>query len=157
MSSSDDKFNKRVHGLHEQAANIRLICPNFTYHVARGVLVGKGTIRPAPHCNTYVFEITYRMGEQPTLKIIDPPLCCRADEPKIPHTYGPDEPCVYRPGIDWSEKDLIGSTIIPWLATWLFYYEIWQAVGVWLGGGEHPTTGDEIAGASSQTTHSQER
>ena len=33
---------------------------------------------------------------------------------------------------------LIANTIIPWTVEWLYYYELWQATGEWLGGGEHP-------------------
>lgn len=32
-------------------------------------------------------------------------------------------------------KDLISDTIIPWVADWLLYYELWLATGEWLGGG----------------------
>ena len=34
-----------------------------------------------------------------------------------------------------NRKDLISDTIIPWVADWLLYYELWLATGEWLGGG----------------------
>jgi hypothetical protein len=30
---------------------------------------------------------------------------------------------------------MIATTIIPWLALWLYYYEVWLATGHWEGGG----------------------
>jgi hypothetical protein len=33
---------------------------------------------------------------------------------------------------------IIAETILPLASIWLFYYEMWQATGEWLGGGEHP-------------------
>ena len=143
MSSSANKFHNRVYGLHEQAARIRLICPDFTYTIRGGELIGQGSMQPAPRCLTYLFALSYRVGENPKVTIIDPPLRCRADQSKIPHTYGTDEPCVFRPGVDWSKADSVATTIIPWLATWLFYYEVWHATGEWCGGGEHPDVSEE--------------
>ena len=38
-------------------------------------------------------------------------------------------------GGEWSNKQLIADTTIPWAAEWLMYYELWHYDGVWLGGG----------------------
>jgi len=143
MSFTEDKFHTRVYGLPEQAARIQLICSDFKYTIRRGELVGKGSMQPAPYCRTYVFQLSYRIGKPPKITMINPQLRCRDDQDNIPHTYGPDEPCVFRPGVDWSQKDLIATTIIPWLAAWLFYYELWHATGEWFGGGEHPEVGED--------------
>jgi hypothetical protein len=143
MSFTASKFHKRRYGLHEQATRIRLIVGDFKYAVRRGQLVGRGSMQPAPACETYLFSLSYRDGENPTVKIIDPPLRCRQDQSEIPHTYYPDEPCLFRPGIDWSREQSLATTIIPWLAAWLFYYEMWHATGEWLGGGDHPETDED--------------
>lgn len=145
MSFSDDRFHKRIYGLHEQAARIRLICPDFKYSVRRGELVGTASMQPTPNCNTYVFSLRYRVGKHPKVTIVKPRLSCRPDQSEIPHTYDADEPCVFRPDADWSNEYFIATTVIPWLATWLFYYEVWHATGEWLGGGEHPEVQEATA------------
>lgn len=53
--------------------------------------------------------------------------------------YADDRPCLYYPKAkEWSESMLIADTIVPWLAEWLFHYEIWVLTGQWEGGGIHP-------------------
>lgn len=79
----------------------------------------------------------------PKIWILDPELRRRTDDEPIPHTYGQKRPCVFYPEWDWSPSDYLGVTVIPWLAEWLFFYEIWHATGKWLGGGIHPTITDE--------------
>ena len=32
----------------------------------------------------------------------------------------------------------ISDSIVPWLALWLYYYELSLALGKWLGGGHEP-------------------
>ena len=132
-------FRKRVLGLREQGAHIRLVCPGFSYVVRNGFLHGRGIIQPTPLCQEYQFSLSYSLGNDPEVSIVAPRLRGRHDQTKIPHTYSDQVPCLYRPGIDWSSQDSIATTIIPWLGLWLFYYEIWHATGPWLGGGEHPT------------------
>ena len=138
MNSLATKFPKRIFGLPEQAARVLLVCPDFKYSIRNGELVGTGSMQPTQTCARYTFRLRYRIGENPKVWIIDPALRCRSDQTKIPHTYRPDEPCVFRPGVDWSDEKILASTVIPWLAMWLMYYEFWHATGEWLGGGEHP-------------------
>lgn len=143
MSFSVNKFGLQVLGLREQAARIRMVCPNFNYHVRGGELVGHASMQPAPHCESYSFQLRYRVGQNPKIVILEPRLRLRDDQDRIPHTYGENEPCLFRPGVDWSKEDSIATTVIPWLATWLFYYEVWHATGEWYGGGEHPPRDDD--------------
>jgi hypothetical protein len=32
----------------------------------------------------------------------------------------------------------LADTVVPWTSEWLFFYEVWHATGLWLGGGTHP-------------------
>jgi hypothetical protein len=34
---------------------------------------------------------------------------------------------------------LIATTILPWTALWLYYYELWLDTGKWLGPSSHAT------------------
>ena len=145
MSFSGTSHFKQEFGIRDQAARIPLICPGFNYKLRDGQLVGTGSIQPAPLCDSYVFRLTYKCGEFPKVTIVNPPLRCRADQERIPHTYSPTEPCLFRPGTDWDSSQCIATTIIPWLAMWLSFYELWHATGEWLGGGEHPEMPEDSA------------
>jgi hypothetical protein len=38
----------------------------------------------------------------------------------------------------WSDRELIAETTLPWASEWLASYEIWKATGKWKSGGSHP-------------------
>jgi hypothetical protein len=79
-----------------------------------------------------------------TLRVLDPELCTRADAPDkpVPHLYrnsdGRDSLCLYDPGVEsaqseWQTWMPLATTIVPWTAEWLGYYEFWLATGRWHG------------------------
>ena len=87
------------------------------------------------------------VGYPPRVTVIDPLLRRRPERPeeRIPHIYpnrsSPDRPilCVYLPGSgEWSWRDAVADTTIPWAIDWLACYEGWLATGEWAGGGVHP-------------------
>jgi hypothetical protein len=41
----------------------------------------------------------------------------------------------------------LAHTIVPWLISWLVFYEIWLVSGVWHGGGFEPGESEDICGA----------
>jgi len=105
--------------------------------VARGRrYVWRGTLQPMPMSDIYKVCMSFELSEPPRVVVVDPPLRKRGGE-AIPHLYADGHLCLYTPG-GWSSRDYIASTIVPWTATWLFYYEMWHATGEWLGEGEHP-------------------
>lgn len=57
---------------------------------------------------------------------------------KLPHVYDTElqQLCLYSISKkEWSSKQLITKTLIPWASEWLFYYELWLVTGDWHGGG----------------------
>lgn len=91
----------------------------------------------------------------PEVTVISPRLQRRADAPErpIPHIYAtgesePDILCLFDPRADgWSRDQPIADTIIVWTASWLRFYEAWQATGIWHGGGashDHLVPGAEV-------------
>lgn len=81
--------------------------------------------------------------------VVKPLLRLRAQNPgePVPHHYwnrlDPHRPilCLYDPDAgEWSARDLIADTIVPWTIDWLACYEGWLATGRWAGGGRHPET-----------------
>lgn len=110
----------------------------------------------------YLIEVRYVMNDPfepfpisaawfPEVRVLEPRLeaAPRAPGEDIPHIYGdPDRPdlpilCLFDPRVGgWSRGRFISDTIIPWTASWLRFYEIWQATGEWHGGGaEHAPLG----------------
>lgn len=63
---------------------------------------------------------------------------------RIPHVYPGKRLCLYLPRSgEWTHEKYISETIVPWTSLWFYYYEVWDATGEWLGGGEHPSSGEK--------------
>jgi hypothetical protein len=126
----------RTLSIREQAAWVRSRFPGFRSQIDGGLLICTGAVRPGPMSGTYDVRLIYRVGTWP--KVFVPGAQLKALEPgaKIPHTYGPTQPCVFYPSIrEWRSDMKLSDTVIPWLCLWLLFYEIWRATGEWLGGG----------------------
>lgn len=101
--------------------------------------MARGVVRPSELSQEYIIELTYHVGKDPKVRIVDPALRGRRDGRPIPHLYGDGTLCLYRPRYnEWTPVDLIAQTILPWISEWLYFYELWLVTGEWLGGGEHP-------------------
>ena len=87
----------------------------------------------------YRIRMTYRLRSEPGVYVVAPLLQQRSPAESIPHVYSGNRLCLFLPGIgEWRPTDSIAETVIPWTATWLFFYEVWLATGQWRGEGEHP-------------------
>jgi hypothetical protein len=107
----------------------------FRCSVGNGELTAVGDLQPLRINACYRVRLTYRPGSRPRVFVEDPPLRARPDE-RIPHVWGPDEPCCFDPRRpDWERYMPLAHSVIPWLAKWLFFYEAWLVTGKWLGGG----------------------
>ena len=97
--------------------------------------------RPSPLSRVYDARIEYRQGRPPDVFIDSPDLHLLAEGRTLPHTYSdrPPELCLYLPGaFEWSRRDRLDLTLVPWTALWLFYFEEWLWSREWKGGGMHP-------------------
>ncbi len=93
-------------------------------------LVCRGRITPDPDCATYEIQIEYSPRTVPIVRVLSPDL---VKSPKI-HRYAGGNLCLYFPPEDpWKPSDLIYRKIIPWIAEWLLYYEIFLVTGEWQG------------------------
>lgn len=109
-----------------------------------GRLLATGVIQPTELSQAYRVRIEYAEGEAPEAHIVSPALRPREDGGPIPHVYPGPRPCLYLPDADeWNSSKAIAITIVPWLALWLFFYEVWHATGEWCGGGVHPPPGPD--------------
>ncbi len=126
-------------GLGEQLAFLRLVFPDFNSRIENGRLRSVGHVQPTAISREYEVEFSQRGGKYPEVRIIDPPLGRGKNGEDIPHMYGQEKLCLYLPsGEEWEPAQPIATTIVPWTALWLAYYEGWLATGEWQGGGVHP-------------------
>lgn len=113
--------------------------PEFDSSIYQGTLVCAGELQPSPINRVYKVRIVLGRVGTPRAYVDEPPLRRRESDEPIPHVYAGPRPCLYLPGVgEWRPDRLIADTIVPWLALWLVYYEIWHTTGKWLGGGAHP-------------------
>jgi hypothetical protein len=122
--------------IREQGAWIRTRYPAFRYKVSGGLLVCKGELRPTPVSQVFAVEVRYHAGKWPRAFVPGGQLQPLKPEGRIPHSYGPTEPCLFYPHIQsWHSDMKLADTLIPWLCVWLAFYEMWRATGKWYGGG----------------------
>ena len=129
----------------EQKVEMEQVYPEAQAYIKDGVLTWIGIVKPTPFSKDYVIMIEYKIGKSPKTWLINETLDTETYE-QIPHNYEVDlfsgkiRLCLYKPGRkEWQPNSSIAKTIIPWAIEWLFYYEVWQVTGEWLGGGEHPS------------------
>lgn len=124
--------------IREQWARM-VACPNFKARVIGGALVALGDVQPTDRSATYKVRVDYRAGEPPEVTVLEPELVPREPGGRLPHVYPGDKLCLYTPFCpEWTPDMSLAHTIIPWIAEWLYYYELWHATGEWLGAGTEP-------------------
>jgi hypothetical protein len=113
--------------------------PDFSCGLRGGVLTCDGELQPTPMCDLYRIRVTYKLGNEPEVHVLQPALRDRSSTESIPHVYPGNRLCLFFPGGgEWRPLDPIADTIIPWTATWLYFYEVWLTTGRWRGEGKHP-------------------
>lgn len=101
-----------------------------------------GKLQPTSRSEIYTIEIKFHILKpiKPIqVRVINPILIKNMNDEDIPHMYSQDRLCLFMPKYsEFTRKNYISDTIIPWTSLWLYYYELWHTTGKWLGGGEHP-------------------
>jgi len=108
--------------------------PGFLRHrEKKGAVRWRGNLQPRVTSPAYQIDVWYKLGQIPKVKVVWPSLAANA-----PHLYSDGSLCLYWPK-EWTWQDhyIIAETIVPWTALWLYYYELWQDVGEWLGPSSH--------------------
>jgi hypothetical protein len=132
--------SSKVLSVHEQLARMRGMFPRFRSRVQDGALIATGDIQPTSLSPTYRVRLQYRAGSAPDVIVLSPALRPREPAGRLKHVYAGNRLCLYLPGADeWTPDQSLAHTVVPWICEWLFYYEMWHATGVWLGGGVEPT------------------
>jgi len=116
-----------------QDLHIRNRFPNFDVHHKRGKYIWIGGLQPCLSSPIYQVIIDYQSGKVPEVRVHWPALASNA-----PHLYQRGTLCLYWPNEwRWHGDELIADTILPWTASWLYYYELWLDTGQWLGPSSH--------------------
>jgi hypothetical protein len=111
-----------------QQVCIRERFPQFSYSHSKGLWMGK--LQPTAKSPKYLVKITYALYSIPRVFILTPKL-----HPDAPHIYRESGAlCIYYPEDgSWNSRKLLGNTVFPWTAEWLYFYELWLATGQWFG------------------------
>lgn len=137
--------NKIKRSISQQYLEIKWTFPEVKMKLKKNKLVINIILKPTEISKSYSIEIIYfSSGVCETWLRNVPNNIIKKD---IPHIYETDynnrkiKLCLYNPHkFDWSHEEWISKTIIPWCIEWLFFFELWTAIGIWCGGGDHPTS-----------------
>lgn len=93
-------------------------------------LTCKIPIQPDSDSTTYMVRIQYDYMSPPKVKILNPII-----KPSTKyHVYANGNLCLYYPKEQpWDYQNHLYDTIVPWVAEWLVFYELYQVCGKWLG------------------------
>jgi hypothetical protein len=124
---------RRVLSIGLQVGRMTADFPSFRYSKHGSLLVWRGNLQPMDSAPNYQVRIEYEVNgtksRHPRIFIEDPPL-----RPDAPHTYSPGNICLYYPPDGtWTPNHFVSRTIVPLIAEWLAFYEIWKETGIWYG------------------------
>jgi hypothetical protein len=130
--------NRRRPDPQEQHTRLMMFFPDWRRVRRANPIIWEGTLRPIGGA-LYTIQIEYRYGSgyRPLVRVLRPQLQPREDGGRVPHTFKTGEICLHMVA-EWTSTMYIHETIIPWSVLWLYYYEMWLATGLWLGGGHEP-------------------
>lgn len=127
----------RVVDIRGQRAHMRLRWPDFRSEVHGGALRCWGVVQPTLLSSRYDALIEMHDRSFPNVFIEAPLLLPLEEGRSVPHTYLPNQLCMYHP-TEWSPNRLIALTIVPWTYRWLYVYENWRVTHEWDAHGVHP-------------------
>lgn len=93
----------------------------------------RGLVRTRDVGQTYVIDIQagYQPGDRIRIWCREPDLMPLGDNGRPPHTFADGSICVNdrAPSI----YEFIADTTVPWIYSWLYFYERWLETGIWFG------------------------
>lgn len=116
-----------------QIVQMRKSYPQFQHKInpdATGYVSFIGTLKPHELSPEYLVKIIYRNWKSPRVYILSPKL---VDSP--PHFYHKTGTlCLFHPKeFKWNKNLPLTEYIIPWISSWVYFYEVWKECGVWYG------------------------
>lgn len=113
---------------------------NVSYEIRKGEVNVLIELKPTVGSQNYTVKIVSKVNwSHVKVYIVKPRLHKVSKGKKIPHLYTDGSLCLYYPkSKEWNMHDMWAETIVPWTCLWLYYFELWEATGVWYGGGIYP-------------------
>jgi hypothetical protein len=115
--------------------------------IRRHPWVWRGLVRTHAGGQVYVIDIDagVRPGDVVRIWCREPVLVPLGDTGRPPHTFGDGSLCVNNEPP--SRFKFLAETVVPWIYSWLYFYERWLETGDWLG---PQSPGHEVERASSE-------
>ncbi|MBI9008534.1 MAG: hypothetical protein JEZ05_00760 [Tenericutes bacterium] len=97
-------------------------------------------LTPTDLSKTYKVKINFDGKTRPKVYVLEPELKSLINKTYEVHMFRDYSLCLYyKKNYEFNaDKDVFSNTIVPWTSLWLYYFELWQYTGKWLGGGIHP-------------------
>lgn len=128
-----------VRPISQQVFVMKQLFPQFEAVWDQNQVTWTGKVTPTPMSDTYKIRIEHSLEDMVRVWVIDPPLRELPNGKPSFHLYPEGCLCLYWPKMkEFTRKDLIAKTIVPWISVWLYYYELSLITGTWLGGGHEP-------------------
>ena len=123
----------------KQVEELKKTYLNVQYSFKKGKAVITLSLRPTENSIIYTIMMKCCIGcEKVQIYVVAPKIQRVMNGRVVPHQYPDGSLCLYYPPYyEWSYRDSWAETLIPWTSLWLYYYEIWEMTGEWLGGGIH--------------------
>lgn len=133
-----------VLGARHQVSAMRHAWPGFKSERLMDGLVWRGWLRPKAWLDPFqvqvrlVLETRERRGAV-SVNVVQPVLDVASSQRAECHMYSNGSLCLFDPSQhEWTPRMSVAETIVPWAAEWIYYFQIWQVTGAWLGGGGAP-------------------
>lgn len=119
---------------------IKKIYSDVTYMINKGKVVVDIFLQPSEGSKRYKVKLFAKIGSTNVdVFVVEPNIVELKKKIPVPHLYPNGSLCLYYPDYnEWNVADLWAETLIPWTCLWLYFFELWQATGEWMGGGIHP-------------------
>lgn len=112
---------------YRMAALFPVLRANRGWH--KGTCIWRGPLQPTEASSSYHVRIEYQLGRPPRVWVLRPAL-----HPSAPHRFPDGRLCLYCPrDRSWHPGLYIADIIVPWIAEWLLFYELWLETGRWVG------------------------
>jgi hypothetical protein len=130
---------RRQPSFDEQVYRMGLVWPELTLRrrVRQVEAVWIGELRPSPMSANYCVRVQFRPQWRPEVRVLAPQLEIREGASCLPHVNDDGSLCLHVQG-EWQNWMYLADYFIPWISSWLYFYEVWYATGFWVGGGTHP-------------------
>lgn len=119
---------------------------NVKYLIRKRWITISFTLQPTENSILYKLEIRCCVGRTIIdIFVVEPAIKRIMDGEVVPHLYPNSSLCLFYPSYyEWDYKQWWAETLIPWASLWLYYYELWQQTGEWLGGGIHGSNKKDV-------------